>query len=59
MSSSDIDPSIAALLDDAQPYKPSATMDFERMLLESEAEAKPKTVPGLVPKVDLTSVSPA
>ena len=54
MSNSDIDPSIAALLNDAQPYKPSASMDFERMVLESEAEAQPKKAPGLVPEVDLS-----
>lgn len=54
MSNDDIDPAIAALLDDATPYKPSSTMDFERMVLEDEAKDKPKKAKGLIPDVDLS-----
>ena len=53
MSSNDIDPSIAALLNESGPASPSFGMDFEKMILEQEAEKKPKK-DNFVPEVDLS-----
>lgn len=56
MSNTDIDPSIAALLDDAQPYKPGGvSLDFENMMLEqAEQEKEKRTGNSFVPEVDLS-----
>ncbi len=54
MSNNDIDPSIAALLDDVQPYKQTSSINFEKMVAENEEANKPKKAQGLVPEVDLS-----
>lgn len=55
MSSNDIDPAIAALLDDTKPYDFSkSSFDFEKMVLNSEEETRPKKSNSFVPEVDLS-----
>ena len=57
MSNNDIDPSIAALLDDTEPYDfKKNSLDFEKMILakSEENEPKKKNTNSLVPDVDLS-----
>lgn len=57
MSNSDIDPSIAALLEDTEPYDfKKSSFSFEKMIMDKTEETKKskKSGNGLIPEVDLS-----